>query len=748
MRFLAALFCALFIGVSAPPAEADSATRNLQVFAKLFGYVRYFHPSDEAAAVDWERFAIHGAKAVASAKTSAELRGELEKLFLPIAPSVQLFGEQEKPRNVEVLRGDDLQLVAWQHVGVGLGNPGPYRSARLNRKSAGPVSGAPFGGIVQMVDAAPLRGKDIRLSARGKAAVAGAGNQLQFWLRVDRAERKPGFFDNMGSRPIRANAWKAYAITGSVADDAEKIAFGAFLAGTGTAVVDNFRLEAREPGGTWTDVAIKNPTFEADNEGALPSGWFAAAPGYRFSVRAGDAGEGKHSLLIERNAKLAAARLFDRHPSAGEFVDVLLGAGLHARIPLALQSRNGKTLPHADAAALAALQKRVAAVHPEAVTAADPAVRQAGVIIAWNVLQHFYPYFDVVETDWDAVLTDPLRRATADTTVAQFGDTLRSMVAELRDGHGAVAIGSAAAEQAGLPFLVEWVEGKAVVIAVANGTSLQVGDVITSIDDETSEGVLARIAAKQSGSPQWKRAMAGRQFGVGQRGSTARVAVERAGERLSLEAGRTSAERLDPQRPANFAEVAPGVRYVDLSSAEMSAIEPRLGELAAARAIVFDLRGYPKNNHDILRHLTSEPLQSARWQVPQVIYPDRHRLVGYDENGRWTLEPKAPRLRGKIIFLTGGGAISYAESVMGIVEHYKLGTIVGSRTAGANGNVNAISLPGGFRIFFTGMRVLKHDGSQHHLVGIAPHVMVEPTIAGIRAGRDEVLERALEVARR
>jgi C-terminal processing protease CtpA/Prc len=44
------------------------------------------------------------------------------------------------------------------------------------------------------------------------------------------------------------------------------------------------------------------------------------------------------------------------------------------------------------------------------------------------------------------------------------------------------------------------------------------------------------------------------------------------------------------------------------------------------------------------------------------------------------------------------------------------------------------------------MRVTRHDGSPFHLAGVRPTVPVEPTVAGIRAGRDEVLERALEIA--
>ncbi|MFT3685047.1 MAG: S41 family peptidase [Phycisphaerales bacterium] len=107
-----------------------------------------------------------------------------------------------------------------------------------------------------------------------------------------------------------------------------------------------------------------------------------------------------------------------------------------------------------------------------------------------------------------------------------------------------------------------------------------------------------------------------------------------------------------------------------------------------------------------------------------------------------------PRLGGPsqpVVFLTDGRAISYAESVMGIVEAYKLGDIVGGPTAGTNGNINPFTLPGGYSVIWTGMRVIKHDGSRHHGVGITPTVPCEPTPAGLAAGRDEVLEKAVEV---
>ncbi len=147
----------------------------------------------------------------------------------------------------------------------------------------------------------------------------------------------------------------------------------------------------------------------------------------------------------------------------------------------------------------------------------------------------------------------------------------------------------------------------------------------------------------------------------------------------------------------------------------------------------------------MLRYLTQKPLRSAHWEVPEIIYPDGLNLAGYDTSGRWTLPPKAPYFTGKIVFLTDARAISYAESAMGIVEYYKLGDIVGGPTAGANGNVNPFTLPGDYTVRWTGMRVIKHDGSQHHLIGIRPTVPVEHTLEGVREGRDEVLEEALEL---
>ncbi len=70
-------------------------------------------------------------------------------------------------------------------------------------------------------------------------------------------------------------------------------------------------------------------------------------------------------------------------------------------------------------------------------------------------------------------------------------------------------------------------------------------------------------------------------------------------------------------------------------------------------------------------------------------------------------------------------------------------TLIGSPTAGANGDITFLTAPGGIRINFSGHDVRWADGKQLQRVGLVPDIEAHPTIAGIRAGKDEVLDRAV-----
>jgi hypothetical protein len=716
---------------------------NLKAFTVLYGYVRFFHPSDEASRVDWEKLALLGVARVRDAESPGDLERALEGLFAPLAPTMRVFDEGDEPKAPLDLWPDfheDLEVIAWQHKGVGLGHPGIYQSLRTNRLEGETVSGAGFGTIVQTVPAGPYRGKSVRLRAAAKTKVEGADNQGRLWLRVDRANGVVGFFDNMSDRPIRTESWRIFEIEGAVGEDANHLYFGGFLQGSGSVWLDAFELLVRGEDGTFSTIPMENPGFEGDSELA---GWQAPNEPYRYAVEEAGCHEGRRCLLIASPPGNSPYQLFDALPEVGEVTAAALARRVRAQVPLALYGDSERTYGgRVDANAAEELKRALDSVTPSVLDE-----RLSAVVIAWNVFQHFYPYFDVVDSDWDGALVRSLQETLGTPQEEDFRPVLQRLTAALHDGHVFVHRPEETARRAWLPIALDWIEGR-VVLTRSEVSGFAAGDVVSSLDGEAAGAILERSEALISGSPQWKRYRALATLGSGPEGTTVEVAVTRDGEEIVRTLTRDRAALLTESRPESVSRIEEDIWYVDLTRAAFEEIRPRIDEMAAARGVVFDMRGYPKGgNEQVLRHLVDEPVHSAKWMVPRIVYPDRRDLAGYDTSGRWLLTPQSPRFRGKAVFLTHAGAISYGESLMGIVEHYRLGEIVGGPTAGANGNVNVFDLPGGYRVSWTGMRVVKHDDRQHHLVGILPTVPLERTLGAVREGRDEYLEKALSILR-
>jgi C-terminal processing protease CtpA/Prc len=567
----------------------EPALENLVAFTRLLGYVRYFHPSDEAAALDWDTFALEGVTAVEPAKGPAELARVLQERFRPIAPTVRVFPTKEPPAPdpAPPQEAASAKVVAWYHFGVGMGDPASiYRSVRVTNKE--PVPSLP----------------------------------------------------------------------------------------------------------TWKLPEMKLPD-----------------PGKPFIAD--------------------------------------LGAGVSCRVPLALYADGNGTLPHTAAPAKAVASTKPPGFTP---TGKDRSTRLAAVALAWNVFQHFYPYFDVVKTDWPAELRRALTKAATDPDEDAFLETLHRLVAGLHDGHGNVGLGSAAVQHFYPPLRWDWIEDRLVVtrVAAVGAGGLKPGCVVLKVDGRPAAEALAEQEQLISGAtPQWKRYRALVRLAEGAKGSEMTLdTLSPAGEARVVRLHRTVdiatfQEFQEPARPAKVEAIKPDVLYVDLSRVTDKEYAQALPQLEKAKGVILDLRGYPRVSPPSLGHLIDKPVTCPQWHVPVVLYPDQQNMAFAFSD--WQVKPKEPRFQGKVAFLTDGRAISYAETYLGIVEHYKLAAIVGAPTAGTNGNINPFRLPGGYRVTWTGMRVLKHDGSRQHGIGIQPTVPVRRTIQGVAQGRDEVLQRALEV---
>ena len=718
---------------------------ELKAFAKLYGYVRYFHPSDQAFNLDWHAFAVYGARRVL--EHSGTFDEVLKTLFLPIAPSLDVFPSTENPPPFRPPEGgDSKELVAWQHYGVGADSNHIYSSLRTNchdevtKKSRT----GDFANIMRAVAVKDFQGGRFRIRASVKTT-----GQVQLWARVDLGSRKKGFFDNMADRPIRSKDWGTYEIEGEIDPNAVRVVFGAFLLGGGQCSIADFQLELKKDD-EWQSIDLT----EALSVGALGirrRNWVKRGKPYSFD-EVNDEEIQRPVLSIQYGGKprRQPAKLYQEMPDQNAPLIRDLGQGVSIQMPICLSSTDrgrkhemGESKADSYIELVRAMEESASSEESNS----DVAVRIANLIIVWNLFQHFYPYFESINGDWEQHLVNALELAFTDQSEEDFLVTIQRMTAQLNDGH--LRVQSESNPDLAQPKCVlDLVEEQIVVVACDQDTGLEVGDVIKEIDEASADERLVFSRSLVSGSEQWKTYLALQGFLRGPLNSRTKLGIRRQGEFEEKVLMRDAFTWAPPPKRSRFEEIQPGVMYVDLRAKLWPMWFFKLWKLAHAKGVIFDLRGYPSGlNLLVLRFLITQK-ENDRWMfVRKTIYPDQEKVAGVTGIG-WNLKPWKPHIGGRVVFLTNANAISYSESIMGYVEHFRLGDIVGQATAGANGDVNKMQLVGGLSVRWTGLRVLKHDGSQHHTIGVQPTKEVNPTLQGIRDGVDEQLDAALEIVNR
>ncbi|MGO1752321.1 MAG: S41 family peptidase [Psychroflexus sp.] len=721
---------------------------HLKVFAKAYGYVKYFHPSDEASKIDWNSFAAYGANEILKSNNTNEVIATLNNLFKPIAPSV-VFSNTKQDYDMSTITPNivtDYKPTYWQHLGVSkdMNMQGEaYSSVRVNRYTEVDESNG-FGNLSVSINAEKYKGKEIKYSGwiKLKEGSKGTGH---LWMRIDKSDNTLGFFENMDANPIKSNEWKQYEIIGKIDDLASGIYFGSFIKGKGTMFLDDVRLHYKE-NNEWVEIPIKNNDFEAQTLGKRneQSAWTGNSVGYSYTFSTTEIKEGKQSAVIAYEGKIKRVEgtaLFDSHPKFGELIEREIGDGIFCQIPLNLYANNETTYPKSTS--LNTLNKSISAMDD---SGNNIFLYLGNVINTYNVFQHFYPYFNEVEVDWDKELTAALQRSFNDQTDYEHLVTLQKFTAPLKDGH--IYVSGPNIKEYVPAINWEWIEGKLIITRVKDESlGIKVGDEVTKVNNQSSENYFKEVNSKIS---------AGTKGWLNYRAQVASLSGEK-DEKLVLEInGKNIVLNRDNKYDYGEIDIAiqendyklldENIYYLNLSAIEMDTITALLPQLEKAKGIICDLRGYPNGNHAFISHLLREKDTSKAWmRIPKIIYPDQEKIVGFENSG-WELQPKKPYLGNKkVVFIIDGSAISYAESYMSFIEGYHLATILGQPTAGTNGNINPFSLLGDFTISWTGMKVVKHDGSQLHGVGVLPDIYVSKSIEGVKSGKDEFLEKAIEV---
>ncbi len=290
-----------------------------------------------------------------------------------------------------------------------------------------------------------------------------------------------------------------------------------------------------------------------------------------------------------------------------------------------------------------------------------------------------------------------------------------------------------------------------VTTVVNNQSPLHEGDVITAINGVPTSDAIAQQLRLISPVGDWGMYTALTDLAEGRSGDTLKLTVKPISGDLVFDTEvkfsqhpSTTLAYQHEYRPDVVADLGGGIVYVDLTRLTQGAATRALSQLEAAKGIIFDMRGYPASPaaFTLLAHLSDTTLSTAPYGLPVVTVPDHRATQFIDDSAQ--LPAQAPRFTSNVAWLiNANGTVSQAESVLSMVEGYKLGTLVGTPSAGADGDVVELALPGGYRIRWTGLRVTKFDGSPLWGVGVTPDVRVERTMAGVASKQDEILQRAL-----
>ncbi len=184
------------------------------------------------------------------------------------------------------------------------------------------------------------------------------------------------------------------------------------------------------------------------------------------------------------------------------------------------------------------------------------------------------------------------------------------------------------------------------------------------------------------------------------------------------------------------------VGYINLGLLQLAQVNESLNKLKNTKAIIFDVRNYPNGTlYAIANFLNADRKPFAKFTKPDISYPGIFRYTSPIKCGRKNNSP----YRGKVILLFNEVSQSHAEFTLMALQTAPNVISIGSQTAGADGNVSLITFPGNYKTYMTGIGVYYSDGRETQRVGIVPDIEVKPTINGLRLGKDEVLQKAIEI---
>lgn len=378
----------------------------------------------------------------------------------------------------------------------------------------------------------------------------------------------------------------------------------------------------------------------------------------------------------------------------------------------------------------------------------------------WNMIQYFYPNRHLIGEGWNKVLTEFIPEfANAKDTLA-YDIACLQLIGRIHDTHANVWGNAPALRkykgELTMPLAADFIGDKLVVVDFfdndKNSTGiLQRGDVIEKIDGVTVNDLVKKylpLTPASNYETQLRDLASFMSFIMRSNNTKAQLQINRGNKLVDVVINRMAMDKYYYKYEAtisntNYKIIGNNIGYIYPAKLKDGDINSIQESFKNTKGIVIDMRCYPSSFMPFVYGEWFKPWSGpfVRFTFGSITIPGMFTFSEPLENGA----DNTSYYKGKIVIIVNAKTQSQAEyTTMALCTAPNV-TVIGSTTAGADGNVSDIILPGGIQTMISGIGILYPDGTESQRKGVKIDVVVKPTIQGIKDGKDELLDKAIEI---
>lgn len=380
-----------------------------------------------------------------------------------------------------------------------------------------------------------------------------------------------------------------------------------------------------------------------------------------------------------------------------------------------------------------------------------------GLFRFWNIYEYYSPNVEITTEDWDVVLRNAIPSVAGAGDYRGYAKAIAEVVAKTGDAHSLVVDKELFLYyyygKYFLPCDIKIIDDKVVVTQVRKSEKqLQPGDVLLEIDGMSLQDRIEEQRKYHALPEQNKMLIQIKHLLLETKEEKAEVQILRGTEIKTLQVN-TLEYQYSYQNPIpNGRMESTNIGYMDPSSLEQGDLEKLMKELMDTDGIIVDLRYYPST---AIMYLLSEYINPTQEVFAYLGYPNQAMPGAFYNlemmSGSGALKEQQNDIRtfaqysGKVILLMDEGSQSQSEFTIMSLRQAPNAIVVGNHSIGADGNVAVVHLPGNIRFGISGLGVYTPTGEQTQRCGLQPDIECYQTIEGILAGKDELIEKAIEL---